>query len=48
MSERSIEVEAFDERIDFDGSLGSRREGMCSALASVAETTESSSVARKA
>jgi hypothetical protein len=42
--DRGVEVDTFEERVDFDGGLGGRREGSLRTLASGAETTESTSV----
>jgi hypothetical protein len=38
-SEESVEIDTLKERVDFDGYLGSRRQGALSTLASSAETT---------
>ena len=42
-----VEVDTLEEGVDFDGSLGSRRKGTLSTLASRAETTESMRIARE-
>ena len=42
--EGSVEVDTLEEGVDLDGSLSRRREGTLSALASRAETTESTGV----
>ena len=43
-SERSVEVDTFEERVDFDGCLSSRRKDTLSALASSAKTTNSTGI----
>ena len=44
-SERRVEVDTLEERVDLDGGLGRRREGTLGALASRAETTEGTKAA---
>ncbi|KXN85447.1 NAD-specific glutamate dehydrogenase [Leucoagaricus sp. SymC.cos] len=46
-SEGSVEIDTLVERVNFDGSLSSRRESALGTLASGTETTDSTRVARK-
>jgi hypothetical protein len=45
--ERGVKVDTLEERVDFDRGLGGRGESALGALASSAETTEGTRVARQ-